>query len=73
MTAIAATPQRLLSLEEAAERLNKTPTQLRYMLHARTAPPSAKIGGRRMFRESDIDAFITRAFAEAAAEQAASA
>lgn len=60
---------RLLSLEEAAERLNKTPAQLRYMIHSGTAPLSAKIGGRRMFRECDLDTFIADAFAAAAAER----
>ena len=64
-------PERLLSVEEAAERLNKTPTQLRWMIHSGTAPLSAKIGGRRMFRESDIEAFIAAVFDAAAAEQAA--
>ncbi|MFL2000003.1 hypothetical protein [Microbacterium sp. A1-JK] len=35
------------------------------MLHQGTAPRSAKIAGRRMFRESDVDDFIEAAFAKA--------
>lgn len=52
----------LLTLEETAERLRKSDAQLRWMIHVGTAPKSAKIGGRRMFRESDVAAFIDAAF-----------
>ena len=55
----------LLTLAEAAERLRKSEAQLRWMIHAGTAPKSAKIGGRRMFRTSDIEDYINSAFAEA--------
>ncbi|WP_239683958.1 helix-turn-helix domain-containing protein [Leucobacter musarum] len=64
-----AEPEQLLSVEEASERLRKTPAQLRWMIHNGSAPLSAKIGGRRMFRSSDIDAYIEAAFAAAAAER----
>lgn len=57
-------PTKLLTLEETAELLRKTPSQLRWMLHAGTAPKSAIIGGRRMFRETDVEEFIETAFAE---------
>lgn len=57
---------RLLTLEETAELLRKTPAQLRWMIHRSTAPRSALIGGRRMFREADVDAFIEAAFGEVA-------
>lgn len=53
---------RLLTLEEVADRLRKTPSQLRWMIHSGTAPRSAKIGGRRMFLESSIEDFINQAF-----------
>lgn len=36
---------KLLTLNEAAERLRKTPAQLRWMLYANTAPRSGLIGG----------------------------
>lgn len=57
-----ASTNNLLTLLETAERLRKTETGLRWMIHAGTAPVSAKIGGRRMFRKSDVDAYIQRAF-----------
>lgn len=52
----------LLTLEEVAELLRKSPAQLRWMIHNSTAPKSAKIGGRRMFRQIDVDAYIAAAF-----------
>ncbi|MDQ0103700.1 putative DNA-binding transcriptional regulator AlpA [Paenarthrobacter nicotinovorans] len=53
---------KLLTLTEVAERLRKTPASLRWMIHAGTAPKSALIGNRRMFRESDIADYINQAF-----------
>ena len=55
----------LLTLEEAAARLRKTPAQLRWMRHAGTGPRAGKIGGRLVFKESDLDQYIEDAFAEA--------
>ena len=52
----------LLTLAEAAERLRKSEAQLRWMIHSGTAPKSAKIGGRRMFRASDVEDYINAAF-----------
>lgn len=57
---------RLLTLDETAEQLRKSPAQLRWMIHNSTAPVSAKIGGRRMFRDVDVEAYIAAAFAAAA-------
>lgn len=56
------TRDRLLKVEEAAELLSMTPSALRYQLHRGTAPKSAKIMGRRVFRESDVLAFIDEQF-----------
>ena len=56
----------LLTLAEVADRLRKSPAQLRWMIHSGTAPKSALIGGRRMFRESDIEDYINQAFEDAA-------
>ena len=56
----------LLTLDEVADRLRKSPAQIRWMLHAKTAPKSALIGGRRMFRESDLEDYINQAFDAAA-------
>lgn len=56
----------LLTLAETAEQLRKSEAQLRWMIHAGTAPRSAKIGGRRMFRAADIEDYINAAFEAAA-------
>ena len=57
---------RLLYVEEVAEMLRKSPASLRFIIHAGTAPKSAKLGGRRMFRESDVLAWIEAQFEETA-------
>lgn len=54
----------LLYLKEVAERLRRSESQLRFMVKAGTAPKSARIGGRIVFRESDVERFIEDAFAE---------
>ncbi|GLJ79023.1 helix-turn-helix transcriptional regulator [Microbacterium imperiale] len=56
---------KILFVNEAAARLRRSPEQLRYMMTQGTAPKHAKIAGRICFRESDIQAFIDAAFAEA--------
>ena len=53
---------KLMTLSETATRLRRSDSQLRWMIHQRTAPKSALIGGRRMFREEDVDAYIDAAF-----------
>lgn len=55
----------LLTLPEVAELLRKTEASLRWGIHAGTAPKSAILGGRRMFRRADVEAYIEAAFAEA--------
>lgn len=57
---------RLLFIDEVADRLRRSVPQLRWMIHQGTAPKHAKIGGRVVFRESDVEAYIDEAFAEAA-------
>lgn len=52
----------LLTLNETAALLKKSPKQLSWMIHRNTAPRSALIGGRRMFRASDVTDFINEAF-----------
>lgn len=56
----------LLTLLETADQLRKSPAQLRWMIHNGTAPKSALIGGRRMFRSSDVQDYINAAFDDAA-------
>lgn len=53
---------KLLTMLETAEVLRKTERQLRWMLASNSAPPSAKIGGRRMFREADVLAWLDAQF-----------
>lgn len=56
---------RLMFVGEVAERLRRSPDQIRYMIARGTAPKHAKIGGRICFRESDVEAYIENAFREA--------
>jgi hypothetical protein len=58
--------QDLLTLDETATQLRKTPAALRWAIHAGKGPKSGLVGGRRMFRQSDIDAYIEAAFDQAA-------
>ncbi|WP_082383232.1 AlpA family transcriptional regulator [Frigoribacterium sp. RIT-PI-h] len=53
---------KLLTLEEVAEMLRRTPAQVRYMRSVNTGPRSAKMGGRIMFREQDVIDYINAAF-----------
>lgn len=56
---------RILFIGEVADRLRRTPAQLRWMIHSGTAPKSAMIAGRRCWRESDVEKYIADAFADA--------
>ncbi|MGP5261225.1 helix-turn-helix transcriptional regulator [Brachybacterium paraconglomeratum] len=58
---------KLLTIPEVAELLGKSTRSVEWMVYAKTGPRSAKIGGRRMFRESDVEAWINAQFE--AAEQ----
>lgn len=49
---------KLLTLEEAAAMLGRPASTLRYWVNQRTAPPSFKLGRRRMFRVEDVEAWI---------------
>lgn len=60
-TPIAELPM-LLTVAETAELLRRTPSQLRWMKHVGSAPKSALIGGRLMFRRVDVEQFIADAF-----------
>lgn len=54
----------LLSVEQTAERLHLAPVTLRARIHEGTAPRSARIGGKRLFLESDVNAWIMQHFHE---------
>lgn len=53
---------RLIYTEEVADLIRRSPAAVRYMIHKGTAPKSALIGGRRMFRESEVIAWIDQQF-----------
>lgn len=57
-----AVADRLLTFQEVKDRLRKTDSALRWMIYIGTAPKHAKIGNRITFRESDVEAFINKAF-----------
>lgn len=53
---------KLLTVDEVAEMLRKSPAQIRWMVHNESGPKSGKLGGRRMFREADVLNWINEAF-----------
>jgi len=54
--------QKLLTLDDVAERLRRSPAQLRWMRHNNTGPRSAKVAGRVTYREDDLDDWIEAQF-----------
>ena len=52
----------LLTKEEAAAFIHVPTNTLSFWIQTGTAPPSAKIGRRRMFRRSDLEAFVDAKF-----------
>lgn len=52
----------LRTLDEVAAYLRKSPSQMRWMRHNHTGPRSAKIGGRVMYRQRDVDAWLDAQF-----------
>lgn len=59
-------PKKLLTTAEVAAEYNVPLATLRYWIARGTAPKSAKIGKRRMFRRADIDAWVDEKFGGAA-------
>ncbi|MFK4789877.1 helix-turn-helix domain-containing protein [Microbacterium sp. ZW T5_56] len=55
----------LLSVDEVAEILRRSPGSVRWLIHTE-AIKSGKVGGRRMVRRNDLQAFIDAAFESAA-------
>ncbi|HEY9497139.1 MAG TPA: helix-turn-helix domain-containing protein [Intrasporangium sp.] len=53
----------MLTLDEVAERLRRSPAQLRWMRHNGTGPRSAKISGRIFYREQEVEDWIDAQFA----------
>ncbi|MBP1241720.1 putative DNA-binding transcriptional regulator AlpA [Frigoribacterium sp. PvP120] len=59
--------QKLLTVDEVAERLRRTPAAIRAMRYEGKGPKSAKVAGRVMWREEDVDAYIEGQFTETSA------
>jgi predicted DNA-binding transcriptional regulator AlpA len=53
---------KLLTLEEVAALLRRSPAAVRYMRTKGTGPKSAKVAGRVMYREADVTAYIEAQF-----------
>lgn len=54
--------QKLLTLDEVAALLRRSPAQVRWMRHNGTGPRSAKVAGRVMFIEEDLNDWIEAQF-----------
>lgn len=52
----------LLTTQEAATFLHVPIATLRWWVATDTAPPSARIGKRRMWRKADLEAFVNGKF-----------
>ncbi|MBD8517081.1 helix-turn-helix domain-containing protein [Plantibacter sp. CFBP 8804] len=55
---------KLLTVDEVAEILRRTPGQIRWMRNQGTGPKSARIAGRVFFRQEDVDEYLERSFAD---------
>jgi len=53
---------KLLTLDEVAQMLRKSPAQMRWMRHNGTGPRAARLGGRVMYREIDVIDWVNAAF-----------
>ncbi|WP_432244913.1 helix-turn-helix transcriptional regulator [Arthrobacter sp. G.S.26] len=60
MTSVKA--MRLLTLDEVAEMLRKSPAQVRWMRHQKTGPQAARLAGRLLWREQDVIDWVNAAF-----------
>lgn len=58
---------KLMTLRDVADRLSVTEATLRYLIGQGRAPKSFKVGRRRMFRPTDVEAFIEQQIAKAEA------
>ncbi|MFJ4175813.1 helix-turn-helix transcriptional regulator [Microbacterium sp. NPDC089696] len=64
-TGLAPTVDKIIFVDDVAERLGRSPAQIRWMIQKGTAPKHAKIAGRVCFKTSDVEAFVEEAFQEA--------
>jgi predicted DNA-binding transcriptional regulator AlpA len=54
----------LLTVDEVADRLRKSPCTLRYWRSIGAGPRSAKLGKRIVYREADVLAWVEQQFAD---------
>ncbi|HEX8135801.1 MAG TPA: helix-turn-helix domain-containing protein [Actinomycetes bacterium] len=66
-------PERLLSVEEVAERLGLPVSTLYHWSHRGEELLGARIGRRLRYRESDVDAYIAERFTQRHREAASRA
>lgn len=52
----------LVTVDEVAAMLGKTPASIRWMIHNSQLPTGAKIGGRRMWKRAQIVAWVDAQF-----------
>ena len=60
-----AKPFNLLTIEEAAEALRTPVSTLRYWRHMNKGPRAARIGGRIMYRQADLEQWLNDQFEQA--------
>jgi len=58
-------PFTLKTIEETAEFLRTPVSTLRYWRHMNKGPKAARIGGRLMYRQSDLEAWLDAQFDQA--------
>lgn len=61
---------KLLYKQDVAELLGRSTRSIEWMVYSGTGPKSAVIGGRRVWRESDVEAWIDAQFDAAMKESA---
>ncbi|UTT52312.1 helix-turn-helix domain-containing protein [Microbacterium maritypicum] len=64
MTITDLTHRELMTVEEVAEETRRTVASVRWLLHTKQLK-SGKVGGRRLIRRSDLEAWIEAGFTEA--------
>ena len=64
---------RLLTTHEVAQICRTAPETLRYWRHVGKGPVGFKLGRRTMYRESDVRAYLDRAYQEAVEDQVSKA
>lgn len=52
----------LLTIEETAEQLRTPVSTLRYWRHMKKGPRAARIGGRLMYRQADLENWLNDQF-----------